>query len=911
MRRTVTILACCVLSLSASTMAELPEGHPRLFMDPDDVVALRKKVKQPPFSHMLKAIRAKAAAGRDRREMSSILYDMTLRHQAQLYLMTGEKKYARDAAKLTREIISDKKFWNDPHSKGLTRAAGALSVAMAYDFCYEAWDRKLRQDVSRELLEIASGMMASMGRGANTKIANNWQGVRYGASGMAALACDEKDGRNLAADAYRTLLRHLKANLGRQGWNPEGIGYTLYPATFTAPFGVVAKRAGLGDLREDVPAYGRTFWTTLAGTTPIPTSADGRLGIRADLADDHPHYHSNGTLGMAFWYAPDSQLPALKWMYDRFLGAKGDRSWDADNWGGGLYSVLFYPAGIEAKNPAEAIGLNYVDKSHGITIFRNRFKDANDVVALTNAAGRRPAGCHAGPDTNTFRIQGLGAQFTAGSGRTGRTGGQTNLFVGDPPRRGNGEEGTLLDHEFTKRGGGYSVVKGSCMGVTNHVRRFHTSFDPAGGVEAVFVNSDTSRDGTLWRLNTPEYNTIRTFDGGFTITAPTGAVMTCIVLEPAKPTFRTGTFARGGANLYTPLRYRGKGYKLNKWIEFDVDARACVLMVLDWSRANPRVTRSLHGAEATVGKLPIAYEKQSGKVYLGDDAKKLDLKNRDKPLRPRGLKAETLSDRAVKLRWIAEDLGAGKLILQRNVNDKGWADAASLKPSLASYTDRRLPTDANCLYRLVAVNRAGRSDASEPVQTRTWEKGTSIAVEDFAPRTGGKLPDENALGKWRISNGNRGWRYSPRTGSPTKAADPNGMMVTGSVKIRNSNLFYTEDIRGDFSGRDARVTFDYMCRAVTRFGVMLKLGDGRWVVSSRTFSQSRWEWDTLTFRPSAMDKWHVVDPRSRRIGKEIELSADDLADVRGVGVYANWVINQKWARADQLRLIARKLKTRR
>jgi hypothetical protein len=102
-----------------------------------------------------------------------------------------------------------------------------------------------------------------------------------------------------------------------------------------------------------------------------------------------------------------------------------------------------------------------------------------------------------------------------------------------------------------------------------------------------------------------------------------------------------------------------------------------------------------------------------------------------------------------------------------------------------------------------------------------------------------------------------------------------------------------------------------MCRAVTRFGVMLKLGDGRWVVSSRTFSQSRWEWDTLTFRPSAMDKWHVVDPRSRRIGKEIELSADDLADVRGVGVYANWVINQKWARADQLRLIARKLKTRR
>ncbi len=909
MRRMLT--TCLVLTLSAAAWAELPAGHPRLFVDPDEVSALREKVKKPPFSHMLKAIRAKAAAGRDGRKLKSVLYDMTLRHQAQLYLLTGEKNYARDAAKLTREIISDKKFWNDPRSKGLTRAAGALSVAMAYDFCYDAWDAELRKDVSRELLEIASGMMASMGRGANTKIANNWQGVRYGASGIAALACDEKGGRDLAASAYGTLLRHIKANIGSEGWNPEGIGYTLYPATFTAPFGVVAKRAGLGDVRKDVPAYGKTFWTTLAGTTPIPTSSDGRLGIRADLADDHPHYHSNGTLGMAFYYAPDKQRPALKWMYDRFLGAKGDESWDVDDWGGGLYSVLFYPADVTAKNPAEAIGLNYVDKSHGITIFRNRFKDANDVVALVNAAGRRPAGCHAGPDTNTFRIQGLGAQFTAGSGRTGQTGGQTNLFAGEPPRRGNGKEGTLVGHEFTRRGGGYSVVKGSCMGVTNHVRRFHTSFDPASGSEAVFVSSDTSRDGSLWRLNTPEYNTIKTFDGGFTITAPTGAVMTCIVLEPTKPTFRTGTFARGGANIYTPLRYRGKGYKLNNWIEFDVDARACVLMVLGWNRVAPSVTRSLHGAEAVVGKLPVAYEKQSGKVFIGEAAKKLDITARDEPLRPRGLKAETLSDSAIALRWIAEDLGAGRLVLQRKVNDGSWKDAETLKPVDSRHVDRSLPADANCVYRLVAVNQAGRSDPSLVAAARTWEKGTSLAEEDFAPRTGGKLPKDNAVGRWTVSNGDRGWAMSARDGSPAKAECPKGMMVTGSVRIRNSNAFYTEDIRADLSGRDARVTFDFMSQAVTRFGVMLKLGDGRWVVSGRTFSQSRWEWNTLTFRPAKIDEWRIVDPRTRRIGKEVELSGKDLSDIRGVGVHADWVINQKWARVDQLRIVGRSLRVRR
>ncbi|MFP4054134.1 MAG: hypothetical protein ACLFV7_09750, partial [Phycisphaerae bacterium] len=615
MRYRIAPLLCAVILLSpAAAAAELPTGHPRLFVDGEDVPALRKKVRKAPYSHMLKRIEEMAKEEFDPSSTSSSLYDMRVRHMATAYLLTGKKQYAADAEKRVLELVADKEFWNDPGSKGLTRAAGALSVAMAYDLCYDAWSGSTREKVSAELLEIARGMMKSMGRGANTRIANNWQGVRYGASGLAALACDEEGREKVARDAYSSMVRHIKANIGANGWNPEGIGYTIYPATFTGPYGIAAQRAGIGDLRKDVPAYMNTYWTTLAGTAAIPTN-DGRLGMRADLSDDHPHYNSNGTCSLAFWYAPPKQVPAVKWMYDYLLGERGSKSWDVDRWGGGLYSVLLYPTEVEARNPAEVVGLNYVDKSHGAVIFRNRFRDANDTVALVNACGRRPSGCHAGPDTNTFRILGLGAVFVTGSGRTGDTAGQTNLFASEPPSRANGEEGTLASIRFDEDGGGLSVTRGSCMGVKNHVKRFRAIYDDRSGVEAVFVNADTSRNGTLWRLNTPGFNKVETRGNSFIITAPNGAVLTCTVVEPAKVTFRTGTFRRGGGPSRHKMLYHGKRYPDNKWIEFDCDARVCVVMTLAKTPAPVKVDRSLHGAEISVGKLKLAYEKQSGKVY--------------------------------------------------------------------------------------------------------------------------------------------------------------------------------------------------------------------------------------------------------------------------------------------------------
>jgi hypothetical protein len=570
-----------VMMLSAWSGVVNAGGHPRLLFGPGDVAGLRRRAACEPGASILAAVRrVRADDEADDEGEKSALYDDRGLNDAILYACTGDAAHARAAQQAALRMTEDRAFWNNPGSKGLTRAAGALRVALSYDLCHDAWPEATRTQVIARLRVAADGLLRSMGREANTRLANNWQAVRYAGAGLAYLATDETGSVRKAAFCYSRLKAHLNANLGDNGWNPEGIGYTQYPWQFTGPFGVAARRAGLGDLRQDVPRAALTFWTTYAGSVAIP---NGRgLGLRADLSDDHPVWNGQGTAGLAFWYAPEAQRPALRWMYDYLCGARGDRSWDTDR-GGGLYSLLYYPADGAPRNPAEVVGLTYTDRSAGVAIFRNAFRDEHDIVALVNGHSRQPSGCHGGPDTGAIRLIGLGSCWIVGGGRTGDPRGQTALFPGAPRplRRGEGGGlGKLESVAFTPDGGGTAVVTGSSVGVQNDRRALTVDFSGRGGAPAVLTLVETSDNGRVWRLNTPEFNRVTTNAGGFILTAPNGATLTAAVSEPAAPVFRTGTVERGGGASHTAFPYRGRKYLNNTWIEFDCDRRVHVVLTL-------------------------------------------------------------------------------------------------------------------------------------------------------------------------------------------------------------------------------------------------------------------------------------------------------------------------------------------
>ncbi len=899
--------------------------HPRLFFSKADLPALRERVKREPYRSMLQAIKKRSDdLAPDFRGNDHPLSNDVPRDLALLYAVTGDRKYADAAAAQVEQIMDDKQFWQNPGSKGLTRAFGALTVALAYDCCYDAWPESLRKRVSNELMKIANGMVKSMGQGANTQTANNWQGVRYGASGVAYLAADDREGRKRAAECYQLIQRHLKANMGSNGWNPEGIGYTTYPWTFTGPFGIAAHRAGIGDLRADVPATTKTLWTCFVGTVNIRDT--NGCGLRADLSDDHPRYSGRGTAGLAFWYTPEAQLPALRWMYDYLPGERGDRTFDTDD-GGGIYSLLFYRDDIQPRNPADVSGLTFTDPSHGIAIFRNRYKDEHDIVALVNAHARQPAGCHGGSDTNTFRILGLGGAFVTGSGRTRDPRGQTNLFPDTPSEEADSGLGQLVESRFDEDGSGMAVTTGSCMGVDGHKRTFIADYSGQCGAPALFVNSDTSENGKVWRLNTPEFNEIDIRGNQFTLRSPNGASMQATVIYPKSVTFRTGRFKRGGGVGYP---YRGTAYMENKWIEFDCPGQACVVMTLQEGEApTVKVDHGLHGAQASIGGATIAFERESGTCAIGKTARQMRITERKQPLRPRGLEATVTGDATVSLSWLDEPLGEKILIIERREvplvladppdqhrakqrdrldpdqlpSPGQWRAIAEIKRGSASYMDTSASPTTGYEYRLIAANESGRSRPASSGPVVTWDRGYRELIDDFAPNGAGRT-----LGEWRF-RASKGYNYRPSDGrgSPRGAKKEEGFLVTGYVPIRHNNTVFTDGLRLDMSGRCATVSFDVMSQATTRFGLLVRLRDGRWLRSDMPFVHSRHDWQTVQIR-LRRTRWYVVDPAKVTGGGDpIEIDDAAFKDVRGIGIWSSWVINRKWARIDQLHVRARPL----
>ncbi len=899
------ILTTLLLLPAGLSFANENEAHPRLFVGAAEIPQLRERLTTAPYRDMFEALRRQAEQKPYDPAEATGMYDMRIRHWAQMYLLSGEARYAEWSAEITRRFIRDPEFWNNPESKGLSRAAGLFSVAMAYDLCHDAWPEDLRRETSRELMESARELMRSMGAGANTRIGNNWQGVRYGSAGLAALACDEPGRLELAKETYTLMIRHLRANLSSGGWNPEGIGYMIYPTTFTAPFGIAAARASLGDLRKDVPAYPLSFWAALAGTVNIP-QLHGR-GLRADLADDHPGFKADGILGLSFYYGPENTHPALRWMYDYLVGERGDQSYDINEWGGGLYSILFYPSTLPAVRPDELLGRSFVDRASGVALFRDRFQDENDIVALVNATQRRADGGHAGPDVNTFRILGRGGFFVTGAGRTGDTAGQTNLFAGPPPRNGNNDLGKLLELDWDEsKARGRAHLSGSSMGVLEHHRHFYVDYGEGNAADALFLNSDSSLNGKVWRLNTPEFNTVTLEGNAFVLTSPGGASLRVTVLEPANPGFRTGSVERGGGLNHSGFPYHGKKFANNTWIEFDVEGRAAVLMTLQRGEAPPvALQQALHGAEARVGQRRIAYEKESGRWYVDAEAETLAILERKTPLQARGLQAETLGDRSLALRWNRGALAAESLEVQRRkTKDDDFATVLRLPPDADSAVDGSVEPATEYDYRLVAVNAFGASSPSETASARTWSEGHVKRVEDFAGP--GSL---NRFGEWKFVNQDRGWDFSNEEGgSPRDATSARGFLSTGSVRINKNNIAYTEDFHADLSAPGAAILFDYRAQAVTTFYALLKLSDGRWVAGpGHMLPSNRQNWASTRVDIHSVEKWRLVDPAQVHLGDQVPLQAADFANICGIGIYASWPINQKWAQIDQLSVIGKPL----
>ncbi|WP_194774827.1 hypothetical protein [Pararhodonellum marinum] len=580
--------------------------HPRGLITASEVSLIRERVKSAPFLDMYKKIQADTEKLEQKVFSSEAFLTNEVpelaAHYGYLYLMSGEESWADKAYEQMATIFNDTIIFQNPVSRGLDRATMLQQMAITYDLCYTAWSQEKRDITNRQLFKLLFSVSANMGQDANYSLVSNWMGIRWSSVLFAALVWDnpDKDKPSLTApfiwDASKRISDHLQKIIYSNGWNAESMGYHAYNWSFIAPALIAyqhfSNKSSPHALEQLAPSAIHTMWgfsTFSMATATLPEL----LGMKPDLSDDNLNLRK-GTFGLSLRLYPPEQIPALKWMHD-YLNDEG------------IFSILYYPTQKKSVNPEEMGWLSYADPEQGVALFRNRFQDEEDILAAYNVSATRVKG-HQGPDVNTFRIIGLGAPLIVGGGRTSLMAGQSNLFPGpvSSQDKGTSSAGEFLGFEADSNGSGHAWGRGSSTGVIDHHRYFSADYSKQSGSEAVFIVADSSMDGRVWRINTPEFNAIETDENGFTITTPDGASLRGHVLQTKRPLeIQTGKNRYGGetVRLNPGIHFRGKTYSHTHWIDVYNEGQIVVVLTLQPKGiVHPTVEMMPSGKEVSVGK---------------------------------------------------------------------------------------------------------------------------------------------------------------------------------------------------------------------------------------------------------------------------------------------------------------------
>lgn len=563
--------------------------HPRGLLTNLELQAARIKVKQPPFQNMLMALQQSAQEMAVANSKTILDSSAVARIYAYLYTLSGEKADAETAWKYAEGVLNNPDIFNNPVSRGLTRARLLRDMAETYDLCFNAWSEDRCRKASEKLIFATMTTASNMGYDANYAIESNWMGVRYGAVLLAALVNDDWNANDKLKsrllpfewDANKRLGEHIAVNINPNGWNTESLSYFSYNWTFVAP-ALIAWQNRIGAARysigQNVPNAVNSLWAYSTATVAIP-GINSKV-MQPDFSDDDP-MSSYFLYPIGLRLFPEKQKPALLWMLNYLSGP--------DTWANDseqlFYNILWTPENIQPENPAKSGCLTYFDADQGMALFRNRFQDGNDIVAGFTATAKRVRG-HQGFDNLGFRILGLGSIWAVGAGRTGQVAGHTCLFPVSDIANHSGKKGALgkvLQTHFDDDGSGWMTATGSCMGVASHVRTFQADYSKKSGAEAVFIITDRSENGKIWRMNSPEFNELKINSDGFTLISPDDDQLKAVVFTDSPKLKVTSSKVRYGGDTKDHNRgiaFHGKSYPWTNAIDCTTNGNITVVITL-------------------------------------------------------------------------------------------------------------------------------------------------------------------------------------------------------------------------------------------------------------------------------------------------------------------------------------------
>jgi hypothetical protein len=423
-----------------------PGEHPRLFFRKADVPELRRRAATPEGQRIVKRLRqllngsdgetlptlynpAKQAYEKNKFKAAPGAYSIaSAAGFGFLYQLTGDKKYAALARQCVEKGWQGQRDFDDRYAwvapGGELRAGPSIAwTAVAYDLCYDAWEPAFRTKAALAIQNYADTRGGEWNNPEGITLrkmvlqprqgpGSNHYGAVCGGCGLAVLAIKDDPGTDAKLlNKYLEVLeqhavRQLSAGWGDGGYYQEGWGASQVGTQggFLCFLQALKVAAGHDYLNVDRP---NASYVTMVPRAMMLLGPPAVYPYRSNMGGTYgsPEFHREragfshgGHFCEGFGAVADKHKPGLLWVYNHcVVSDPADHDFDTPS----LYAfrpmlaLVNWPtfAGVQERNPAEAMPRVTRDQRYDYFVFRNRWQDADDIVAtvlIRQPDGTRP-----------------------------------------------------------------------------------------------------------------------------------------------------------------------------------------------------------------------------------------------------------------------------------------------------------------------------------------------------------------------------------------------------------------------------------------------------------------------------------------------------------------------------------------
>lgn len=667
------------------------------------------------------------------------------REASMLYLLTDSLKYADIAYRVLYDVHADP----DPDGRlpesgyGLARATVGMGFAIAYNWCYDAWDESQRTYIRDKIVLALDAWPSYNHVNLNTfDKGSNWVAVCRSGELIMMLVTGEEQYRTERYEYLNmALLRHIQNAYGDKGFCQEGNGYIGYPAPFLFPAVYASAHRGDSTLLEELNQH--RFWEILSYTSafsffkedsllPYFTKANN-FGVGSNT------FNQEGFKNLLFNTVQDDELQYYKYIYDRqegFLSGRPDTQLFDHTRAGMLWLFAYYPLEHEAVSPQGNMPSGMVDSSYGYAVFRNQWKDSNDIVFTMVGDNRYYGRAWDQPEATQITLTANNTIFFSGPGKkTDRDSYSTLQIDNKGDNSASRTTGHLVMSDMHEHGG-YAIVDGfkkyRDLGLSNNQRHALVHY-PAGESNALISIMDQVKS---------ENNHILSFNLYLGHWLQEDSIPVVIEEDNGIPSF----LIQGEENAYlkawvinpAEVDIETNGVYLRVSTQQPVSADSLWIVMLADTGEPTSIVVEQQGLQALVHIMDttLAFSPAQNRMLLGTP-------HLNSPGHPENLMVELLGEQHVRLTWDANteiDFAAYRIYRLADVDSPLNPSALIAKgfPS-NTFVDKDLQADSSYCYKVVAYDVWGNaSDSAATIQITTPQDSfppeilSVVAYEDNA-----------------------------------------------------------------------------------------------------------------------------------------------------------------------------------